>query len=74
MPYCQIFKERIKELKTKVKLLEGLLSEYTKTGKEEIVEKEIEKNLKEIEKFKEGFILKVKELLEKWYPKKETLK
>jgi len=70
--YCQIFKKRIEELKTKAESLEGLLSEYRKTGKEEIAE-ELEKNLKEIEKFKEEFTLKVKELLEKWYPKKERL-
>jgi Leucine-rich repeat (LRR) protein len=73
MRYCQIFKKRIEELKTKAESLEGLLLEYRKTGKEEIaeeIEKELEKNLKEIEKFKEEFTLKVKELLEKWYPKK----
>jgi Leucine-rich repeat (LRR) protein len=74
--YCQNFKKRIEELKTKAESLEGLLSEYRKTGKKEIaeeIEKELEKNLKEIEKFKEEFTLKVKELLEKWYPKRERL-
>jgi len=72
MPYCQIFKKKIEELKTKAKPLEDLLLEYRKTGKKEIA-KELEENLKEIEKFKEEFTLKVYELLEKWYPKREKL-
>ena len=77
MPHCQTFKQRIEELKGKAQNIEALLSEYKKTAKEEIAE-ELERILKEIEaeieEFKnKEFMPKVKELLSKWYPKKDKL-
>ena len=76
MSYCQTFKQKIEEIKKKAKILENLLIEYKETGNEEIAkqfEREFERILQEIEEFKEEYEEKVKELLIKWYPKKEKL-
>jgi len=81
---CHIVKhsnKKIKELESKAGPLEALLLEYRNTGDEKIAkqfEDELEKTKKEIEaeieEFKnKEFMPKVKELLSKWYPKKEKL-
>jgi len=72
MPHCKNFKQKIKEIQSKADPLEVLLSEYKKTAKEEIAE-ELERILKEIEEFKQEYQIKAKELLSKWYPKKDKL-
>ena len=76
MPHCQNFKQKIEEIQSKADPLETLLLEYRNTGDEQIAqrfERELERILKEIEEFKQEYETKAKELLSKWYPKKDNL-
>jgi uncharacterized protein YfkK (UPF0435 family) len=62
MTYCQIFKQKIEEIKEKAKILENLLIEYKETGNEETAE-ELDRILQEIEEFKKEFKNKATQLI-----------
>ncbi len=74
--YCQDFKNKVERMKNNLNQVDTLIKEYERTGDEEIYEKinpALDEILKLHQEFQEEFQQKVRELLEKWYPKKDNL-
>jgi uncharacterized protein YukE len=74
MLHCQIFKQKIEEIKEKAKILENLLIEYKSTGNGEIAkqfEREFKRTLQEIERFKEEFRNRATRLVEEFIQRRD---